>query len=133
VAAVPAPLACDGQVTYDPASRSLSVRVSGFGGSFWRRGHAALLAAEEAGRYYAAATVWAHGAGRREIARGEPVRDGWLRFKLSDADYLQLAGESLAAIVTVDREAGHILGVKFRGRQLGPELSWPGLLRRIPR
>jgi hypothetical protein len=61
------------------------------------------------------------------------VRDGWLRFKLSDADYLQLASESLAAIVTVDREAGRILGVKFRGRQLGPELSWPVLLRRIPR
>jgi hypothetical protein len=59
VAAMPAPLACDGQVTFDPASRSLSVRVSGFGGSFWRRGHAAMLQAEETGPYYAAPTVWA--------------------------------------------------------------------------
>ena len=116
MAAVPAPLACDGQVTFDPATRSLSVKVSGFGGTFWRRGHAALLAAEEAGRYYSAATVWAHGAGRREIARGQPVRDGWLRFKLSDADYRQLAGEGLSAIVTVDREAARILGVKFIDR-----------------
>jgi hypothetical protein len=133
VAAVPAPLACDGQVTFDPASRSLSVKVSGLGATFWRRGHAAMMAAEEAGRYYAAPTVWAHGAGRREIARGEPVRDGWLRFKLSDADYRRLSSTpDLSAIVTVDREAGRILGVKFRGRQLGPELSWPGLLRRIP-
>ena len=45
------------------------------------------------------------------------VRDGWLRFKLSDADYLQLAGEGLSAIVTVDREAAQILGVKFRHRR----------------
>ena len=119
MAAVPAPLACDGQVTFDPASRSLSVRVSGFGGTFWRRGHAALLAAEEAGRYYAAPIVWAHAPGRREMARGEPVRDGWLRFKLSDADYRRLAGDGLSAIVTVDREAGQILGVKFLGRRGG--------------
>jgi hypothetical protein len=119
VAAVPAPLAVDGVVTHDPASRSLSVKVSGLGATFWRRGHAALLAAEEAGRYYAAATVWAHGAGRREIARGEPVRDGWLRFKLSDADYRKLAGDGLSAIVSVDREAGQILGVKFLGRRGG--------------
>jgi hypothetical protein len=47
-----------------------------------------MVAAEETGRY-GAPTVWAHGAGRREIARGVPVRDGWLRFKLSDADYRQ--------------------------------------------
>jgi hypothetical protein len=76
-----------------------------------------MVDAEEAGRYSRAPTVWAHGAGRREIARGEPVRDGWLRFKLSDADYLQLAGEGLSAIVTVDRDAAQILGVKFRRRE----------------
>src|SRR5829696_4900164 len=87
VAAVPAPLACDAAVTFDPVSRSLLVKVSGFGASFWRRGHAAMLAAEEAGRYWAAPTVYAHAPGRRDIARGEPVRDGWLRFKLNDADY----------------------------------------------
>jgi len=46
------------------------------------------------------------------------VRDGWLRFKLSDADYRQLSGEGLSAIVTVDRKAaGCILGVKFLGRR----------------
>jgi hypothetical protein len=47
------------------------------------------------------------------------VRDGWLRFKLSDADYLQLAGENVSAIVTVDRQAGQILSVKFLCRQAG--------------
>jgi hypothetical protein len=119
VAAIPAPLATDGQVTFDPATRSLSVRVSGVvGGTFWRRGHAALMAAEESGRY-GARSVWAHAPGRRDIPLGEPVQDGWLRFKLSDADYLRLAGESLSAIVTVDRHAGQILGVKFLGTRLG--------------
>ena len=112
---VPAPLACDGETTHDPATRSVLVKVSGVGATFWRRHHAAMMQAEEAGRY-GARSVWAHAHGRREIARGEPVRDGWLRFKLSDADYRQLSGEGLSAIVTVDREAARILGVKFIDR-----------------
>ena len=62
--------------------------------------------------------VYAHAPGRREIAKGEPVRDGWLRFQLSDADYRKLAATpDLGAIVTVDRQAGRILGVRFRGRR----------------
>jgi hypothetical protein len=93
------------------------VKVSGVGASFWRKGHAQMVAAEEAGRY-GARSVWAHAPGRREIARGEPVRDGWLRFQLSDADYRKLVNTpDLSAIVTVDREAGRILGVKFLGRR----------------
>jgi hypothetical protein len=111
VVTVPAPLACDGETTYDPATKSLLVKVSGFGASFWRRGHAALLAAVESGSYWSAPRdVWASGA------RGEPVEGGWLRFKLSDSDYRELAGDGLSAIVTVDREAGAILGVRFRNR-----------------
>jgi hypothetical protein len=116
---VPAPLACDGETAHDPVSRSLLVKVSGVGATFWRRGHAAMAAAEEAGRYWGAPSVYAHAPGRRNLARGEPVRGGWLRFKLGDADYLRLAGESLSAIVTVDRHAGQILGVKFLGTRLG--------------
>jgi hypothetical protein len=122
---VPAPLACDGETAHDPVSRSVLVKVSGFGASFWRRGHRAMVEADESGRYWDARTVWAHSAGRREIARGEPVRDGWLRFKLSDADYRQLAGmPDLSAIATVDRATGRIMGVKFAR-------SRPGLRRRI--
>jgi hypothetical protein len=124
VAAVPAPLAVDGVVTFDPASRSLSVKVSGVGGIYWRRGHAALSAAEDVGRHYSAIrahvlapAVWAHAPGRRNIARGEPVNDGWLRFKLSDADYRQLAGEGLSAIATVDKGSGAILSVRFHQRR----------------
>ena len=63
-------------------------------------------------------TVYASGGGRYQVARGEPVRDGWLRFSFrDDAAYKDLASApELAAIVTVDREAGRILGVRFLGR-----------------
>jgi hypothetical protein len=48
------------------------------------------------------------------------VRDNWLRFKLSDADYLRLSSTpGLATIVVVDRQARQILGVRFVGRQSG--------------
>jgi hypothetical protein len=108
---VPQPMAVDGQVTHDPASQSVLVKVSGVGASFWRKGHAALLKAVESGSYWSAPPdVWASGA------RGEPVEGGWLRFKLSDSDYRELAGEGLSAIVTVDKDAGRILGVRFRNR-----------------
>ena len=84
---VPQPLASDGQVTFDPASQSLLVKPKGgYAAHLWRKGHAAMK--QEAGRYASAA--WAHAPGRREIARGEPVRGGWLRFQLSDADYRKL-------------------------------------------
>jgi hypothetical protein len=115
---VPSPMAVDGETTHDPATNSLLVKVSGVGARFWRQGHEALLKAEESGSYWSAPPVVSASApGRRQIARGEPVGGGWLRFKLSDADYRRLAGsQDLGAIVTVDQEAGHILGVKFRHR-----------------
>lgn len=98
---LPAPLACDGVTTHDPATRSVLVKVSGVGATYWRQGHAALFAAQESGRYWGAPQVYAHGPGRREIAKGEPVCDGWIRFRLSDADYRQLAGEGLSAVVVL--------------------------------
>ena len=111
---VPAPLACDGETTYDPATRSVLVKVSGVGASYWRRGHAALMQAETPGSVSefsrAASTVWAHGA------RGEPVQDGWLRFQVDDATYRELACEGLSATVVVDQAARRIMGVKFRRR-----------------
>ena len=116
---LPTPMAVDGVTTHDPAMRSVSVKVVGVGASFWRRGHRAMVEAVEAGRWDAP-TVRASRGGRGDLAKGEPVRDGWLGFKLSDTDYRRLAGApDLSAIVTVDREAGQILGVKFLGRQSG--------------
>jgi hypothetical protein len=112
--AVPQPLACDGQVTFDPATRSLLVKAVGVGGMYWRQGHAALMQAETPGSVSefsrAASTVWAHGA------RGEPVQDGWLRFQVDDATYRELACEGLSATVVVDQAARRIMGVKFRRR-----------------
>ena len=114
--AVPQPLACDGQVTFDPATRSLLVKASGVGAIYWRRGHAKLVAAQAPGSFEdylrAPPDVVAHGA------RGEPVRDGWLRFKVDDATYREVAGApDLGAIVTVDQAAGQIMNVRFRRRR----------------
>jgi hypothetical protein len=115
---LPQPMAVGGETTHDAATRSVLVRVSGVGASFWRRGHAAMMQAEEAGRY-GSQSVYAHAPSRRDIARGEPVRDGWLRFKVDDATYQQFAGEDLSAIATVDRATGRMMAVKFLGRQSG--------------
>jgi hypothetical protein len=113
---VPEPLACDGETLHDPVSRSVLVKVSGVGASFWRRGHQRMVEMVEAGRYYDAPTVYASAGGRYRFARGEAVRDGWLRFQLSDADYRRLVNTpDLSAIVTVDRGTGRIMGVKFLG------------------
>jgi hypothetical protein len=61
------------------------------------------------------------------------VQDGWLRFRLSDTDYRQLAGEGRSAIVTVDRDAGHILGrqvvVAVAGGHDGKPLDYAELKR----
>ena len=100
----------------------------GYAVHLFRLGHRALTEAEEAGGRRGAPTVWASGAGRYEIARGAPVRDGWLRFTFrhGDAAYKELASMSgLAAIATVDCATGRIMGAKFLGRQLG--WIWSGL------
>jgi hypothetical protein len=111
---VPQPMAADGQVAHDPVTASLLVKpkdTEGYARLFWRRGQRAMM---QAAAGYGAPTVWAHSAGHRDLARGEPVRDGWLRFKLPDPVYRELVSEpGLSAIVTVDREAAQILGVRF--------------------
>jgi hypothetical protein len=64
-------------------------------------------------------TVWAHGAGPHESARGVPERDGSLRFQFERGDpaYRELVSQpGLAAIVVVDRASGRILSVWFRSR-----------------
>jgi hypothetical protein len=110
---LPKPLAADAVTTFDPTTRSLLVKLSGVGAIFWRRGRAAMVAAEEAGRY--TDRVYAHGPGRREIARGEAVVDNWVRFRLSEADYRQLAGEGLRAVAVVDQQTSNIMSVRFIG------------------
>src|SRR5687767_2600569 len=111
--AVPLPLACDGETTHDPATKSLSVRVVGLGGRYWRQGHAAMMEADTTGRY-GIPSVYAR-AGSRDIGRGEAVAGNWVRFRLADADYRRLTSDpaKLRAIAVVDKQAGQILGVRF--------------------
>jgi hypothetical protein len=96
--------------TYRPSLTCPFTRLS-LRGWLWRRGHAAWVAAVQSGRYLDAPTVYASGA------RGEPVRDGWLRFTFRDnAAYRELvSAPALSAIVTVDRTSSAILGVRFLG------------------
>lgn len=109
---LPDPLAGDGVVTYDPVSRSLLVKAKPGDRVWplWQRGHRAWVAAVQSGRYLEAPAVYASGA------RGEAVRDGWVRFTLrDDAAYRELvSAPALSAIVTVDRKSSAILSVKFR-------------------
>jgi hypothetical protein len=120
VVTVPDPLATDAKVIVDSAERTLIVKpkvMTGHAALLWRQGHRDLVKAEEAGRY--GETVWAHGAGRREISRGEPAEDGSLRFKFRRGDpaYKELVGTPMSAVIVVDSWSSSILSVKFRHRR----------------
>jgi hypothetical protein len=115
---LPQPLATAAvRVAHDPVTRSLFVKPApdaGYAGFLFGEGHRALTAAQEAGRVVD--SVWGSGSGR-DIP-GEPVRDGWLRFKFygDDPAYKKLANTpDLGAIVVVDRGTRRILRVRFRG------------------
>jgi hypothetical protein len=82
------------------------------GSLIWRQGHEALM--RDDGSLGGPSAVFAR-LGGRDVGRGEAVRDQWLRFKLDDADYRALAREGVSTICTVDRQTGHILGVRFIG------------------
>jgi hypothetical protein len=112
---LPNPRAVDGAVVLDLAARIATVvpTETGFPAMLWRRG------IEKMGRGgYGAPTVWAHGLGHQQIAHGQP-EGGALKFVFhkGDAAWPDLVGTpGLAATVVVDREAGTILSVRFRGR-----------------
>jgi hypothetical protein len=112
---LPQPLSATGQVTFDPVTRSLLVRPAerGLAWLIWQQGHQAMI--RDDGGISGPRTVWAR-LGNRDVGRGEAVRDGWLRFQVADADYRSLTRqEGVHAIVTVDRQAGTILAVRFIG------------------
>jgi hypothetical protein len=119
VSGLPDPLAGVGEIAHDPSTWSLLVKAKTGDRVWplWRRGHQALLSDD--GRSDGPRPVYASGGGGYQVARGEPVRGGWLRFRFRPADpvYQRLsAAADLSALVTVDRSAGRILGVRFRNR-----------------
>jgi hypothetical protein len=112
---LPQPLSVTGRVTHDPVTKSLMAKPAetGLGSLLWRQGHEALM--RDDGSFGGPRAVYARVAGRGEVGRGEAVRDGWLRFALADDVYRQLAREGVSAIITVDKQAGTILSVRFIG------------------
>jgi hypothetical protein len=125
---MPRPHAATGVVTSDPASRTLTVRLSkqetGYARLLWRDGLQLLRQTEEAvaagpaARYAELApTVWADVGGGRRIVYGRPGQDdGTLEFTFPPgvAAYAQLVGKpGLTALVTMDKGSRFILGVKF--------------------
>ena len=74
-----------GQVTHDSVTRSLLVKPAerAWAWLIWQRGHTALM--QDDGSINGPRPVFAR-LGHRDVGRGEAVRDGWVRFKLSDAD-----------------------------------------------
>jgi hypothetical protein len=121
---VPQPLAVDGVVFNDVATRTLHVRLSdqasGYTRLLWQQGWQQQRRAEEAGWPSSGAPwVWASAPGHHRIVHGLPGEGGTLKFHFptSVSAYSELISKpGLAAIVTVDCGTHHILGVKFLNR-----------------
>ena len=124
---IPQPVAVDGVVFNDVATRTLTVRLpdkaTGYTKLLWQQGWQALRRAEESGFRGGTPIPWAHGAGRqREIAHGLPGDGGVLTFHFPAGvtAYSELISKpGLTAIVTVDRGTHHILSCRFLHRTEG--------------
>ena len=119
---VPSPVVVDGTVDIDVPSRTLAVRVSeresGYNRMWWKEAHTALRSADEDGwrnhRY-----VYASAPGASNVAHAVPgdYRMLLVRFPSGEPSFAQLVGKpGLTALVTVDRNSGHFVGVKFLNR-----------------
>ena len=108
------PLTATAELTHDPVTQSLLVRPAerGLAWLVWQHGHSAMM--QDDGSIRGPSPVYARW-GNRDVAKGEAVRDGWLRFELPAADYRVLAREGVQGLVTVDRQSGAILAVRFIG------------------
>jgi hypothetical protein len=113
-ARLPQPLTATAELTHDPVTQSLLVRPAerGLAWLIWQHGHSAMVQAT--GSINDPRPVFARW-GSRDVAKGEAVRDGWLRFELPAADYRVLAREGVQALFTVDRQSGALLSVRFIG------------------
>jgi hypothetical protein len=120
---VPSPVATDGVVFVDVATRTLVVRLpdaaDGYTRRMWREGHAALVKAEQSGFRGGTPTVWAHTNQQRQVVYGLPGDRLTLRFTFykGESVYADLVGKpGLTATVTLDRSAQRIMGVLFHHR-----------------
>jgi hypothetical protein len=112
----------DGVVTNDVATRTLIVsrpdQASGYEKLSWRTAHEALTRAEQSGWRSAVPSLYAHGAGQRDIAFGLPTANLTLsfHFPVGKTEYRDLVSQpGLRAYVTVDKSSGWFMSVTFKG------------------
>jgi hypothetical protein len=118
---LPQPMAVDGVVFNDPATRTLHVRLSdqasGYAKLLWQQGWQQLRRAEETGWWRSGVPdVWASAPGAYRVVHGLPGEAGTLKFHFPTGTtaYSELISKpGLAAIVTVDRAGHRILTVTF--------------------
>jgi hypothetical protein len=118
---LPQPKAAIGVVFNDPATRTLTVRLSdeadGYTRLLWQQGWQQLRRAQEAGwPANGAPWVWADAPGSHRTVHGVPGDGGVLSFHwpIGSPGYAELVGKpGLTAIATVDRGTHHILSVRF--------------------
>lgn len=120
---IPQPVAADGVVFHDAATRTLHVRLSdqanGYTRLLWKQGWQALRQAEQAGWRNRVPDVWASAPGAHRVVHGLPAEGGALAFHFPTgiAAYSELISKpGLIAIVTVDRGTHHILSCRFLHR-----------------
>jgi hypothetical protein len=118
--ALPRPKAATGVVFVDPATRTLSVRLSenesGYSKLLFREGWSRLRRDREAGWPLGSEWVWADVPGARRVVHGQPADGGTLSFHFPPGTpgYTELVGKpGLWAVVTMDTATRRILAVRF--------------------
>ena len=121
---VPQPVAVDGVVFNDVATRTLTVRLpdnaSGYTKLLWQQGWQQLRRAEEAGWPSSGAPwVYASTPSANRVVHGLPVVGGQLAFHFpaGTAGYTELISKpGVVAIAVLDRGTHRFLSVKFLHR-----------------
>ena len=117
---LPRPLVAVGVVVADPASRTLSVRLSdleaGYSRLLYREAFQALKLDFEAGR--PGLPVYASAPGAWRVAHAVPGDFGMLLFRFPEAAYKELVGKpGLTASIVLDRSTHRFIGVTFKHRR----------------
>jgi hypothetical protein len=123
---LPQPKAATAVVFHDPATRTLSIRISenesGYSRLLWRESWSRLRQSQEAGwPVDGAPPVFADVPGGRRAVHGQPIDGGGLAFffPVGTAGYAELVSKPIRAIVTMDTSARVFLGVRLFNRPAG--------------